>query len=157
MVLLKHLGCKHSKECTRKPEYAEPDEARAAMCCVHKSPTMLSIRGKKCQTPKCKHDAEFGRTEFNRPQFCCTHKPEGYVDVRKERRCEQEGCIENHELVYETTDEQGAVEQHKRCLKHAPAGYEGTRKRLCMYCDLDKYSVLVCNSCRQLMHKKEPC
>jgi hypothetical protein len=155
MVLLKHLGCKYGKECVRRPYYAEPDEARAKMCCVHKSATMTSIQNKKCQKPKCKHNAEFGKTEFNRPRFCETHKPEGYVDVRQEKRCQHDGCTADHELLYETTDDQGAVEQHKVCLAHAPPGYEESIKRMCKYCDIREDVPFVCRSCRQRGHKKE--
>ena len=155
MVPLKYNGCKHNKECVRMPLYAEPDEARATMCCVHKSTTMISVRNKKCQTPKCKHKAEFGKTEFNRPQFCCAHKPDGYVDVFKEKRCQHDGCTADHELLYETTDDQGAVEQHKVCLKHAPPGYEESLKRMCKYCDIREDVPFVCSSCRQRSHKKE--
>ena len=92
MVILKHQGCKYSAECMRAPRYAEPDEARAAMCCVHKSPTMINTRGKKCQYAKCKRDAEYGKDEFHRAQFCSDHKPEGSVDVHKEKRCQYDGC-----------------------------------------------------------------
>jgi hypothetical protein len=155
MVLLKHQGCKHSKECTRTPRYAEPDEARATMCGVHKSPTMTNIKSKKCQTVKCKHNAEFGKTEFNRPQFCGTHKPDGYADVRHERRCQHDGCPKDHELLYETTDDQGGIEQHKVCLAHAPPGYEESIKRMCKYCDIREDVPFVCRSCRQRGHKKE--
>ena len=155
MVVLTHRGCKHSKECMRAPYYAEPDEARATMCCVHKSATMTSIKSKKCQTAKCKHDAEFGKTEFSRPQFCCAHKPEGYVDVRQEKRCQHDGCTKDHELLYETTDDQGAIEQHKRCLEHAPPGYEESLKHTCRYCDIREDVPFVCRSCKQRSHKKE--
>ena len=158
MVLLAHRGCKHSKECTRHPRYAEPDEARATMCSDHKSPTMTSIESKKCQSAKCKRDAEFGKTEFHRPQFCSDHKPEGYVDVRQEKRCEaggHDGCPDDYDLVYETTDDQGLVEQHKVCLAHAPPGYEASLKRMCKYCDIREDVPFVCRSCKQRSHKKE--
>jgi hypothetical protein len=139
----------------RKPGYAEPDEARATMCSDHKSPTMTSIESKKCQTPKCKHNAEFGKTEFNRPQFCCAHKPEGYVDVRQEKRCGHDGCAKDHELLYETTDDQGAIEPHKVCFAHAPPGYEESLKRMCKYCDIREDVPFVCRSCKHRSHKKE--
>jgi hypothetical protein len=158
MVLLAHYGCNHSKECKRHPYYAEPDEARATMCSDHKSPTMTSVQIKKCQTPKCKRDAEFGKTEFNRLQFCSDHKPDDYVDVRREKRCQaggHDGCQDDHELVYETTDDQGAVKQHKVCLAHAPPGYEASLKRLCKYCDIREDVPFVCRSCKQRSHKKE--
>ena len=155
MVLLKHQGCKHSKECTRMPTYAEPGEARATMCCVHRSPTMISVKIKKCQTPKCKESAEFAKTESDRPQFCSDHKPEGYVDVRREKLCGHDGCPDDYDLVYETTDDQGLVEQHKVCLAHAPPGYEASIKRLCKYCDIRDDVPFVCRSCRQRSHKKE--
>jgi hypothetical protein len=155
MVLRKYFGCKHSKECVRMPFYAEPDEARATMCCVHRSPTMINLKNKKCQTPKCKHDAEFAKTEFNRPQFCSDHKPDDYVDVHKEKRCGHDGCPDDHELLYETTDDQGLVEQHKVCLAHAPPGYEASLKRMCKYCDIREDVPFVCRSCRQRSHKKE--
>jgi hypothetical protein len=158
MVLLKYFGCKHGKECTRKPFYAEPDEARATMCSDHKSPTMTSVQIKKCQEPKCRESAEYGKTEFNRPQFCGAHKPEGYVDVYAERRCEaggHDGCPDDYDLVYETTDDQGLVEQHKVCLAHAPPGYEASLKRMCKYCDIREDVPFVCRSCKQRSHKKE--
>ncbi len=155
MVPLKYFGCKHGKDCMRMPIYAEPGEARATMCCVHRSPTMISVWNKKCQSAECKHKAEFGKTEFSRAQFCGDHKPEGYVDVHKEKRCQHEGCAENHDLVYETTDDQGLVEQHKRCLAHAPPGYEASLKRMCKYCDIRDDAPFVCQSCRQRSHKKE--
>ena len=155
MVLLKHGGCKYSQLCMRQPGYAEPDEARATMCSDHKSKTMISTKGKKCQTPKCKHNAEFGKTELNRPQFCGIHKPDGYVDVGQERRCDNTGCPDDYDLVYETTDDQGAVKPHRACFKHAPPGYEETRKRLCKYCDIREDVPFVCRSCKQRSHKKE--
>jgi hypothetical protein len=119
---------------------------------------MTSVQIKKCQEPKCRESAEFGKTEFSRPQFCSDHKPEGYVDVRKEKRqqlCGHDGCPDDYDLVYETTDDQGLVEQHKVCLAHAPPGYEASIKRLCKYCDIREDVPFVCRSCKQRSHKKE--
>jgi hypothetical protein len=119
---------------------------------------MISVWSKKCQSAKCKRDAEFGKTEFHRPQFCGAHKPEGYVDVRREKRCQaggHDGCPDDHELLYETTDDQGLVEQHKVCLAHAPPGYEASLKRMCKYCDIREDVPFVCRSCKQRSHKKE--
>jgi hypothetical protein len=116
---------------------------------------MISARSKKCQSAKCKRNAEFGKTEFHRAQFCSDHKPEGYADVHKERRCQYDGCTADYDLVYETTDDQGLVEQRGVCLAHAPPGYEETLKRMCKYCDIREDVPFVCRSCKQRSHKKE--
>ena len=116
---------------------------------------MTRTNDKKCQTPKCRESAEFGKTEFSRAQFCGAHKPEGYADVYAERRCQYDGCTEDYDLVYETTDDQGLVEHHKVCLAHAPRGYEDTLKRMCKYCDIREDVPFVCRSCKQRSHKKE--
>ena len=153
MVRLLHLGCKHSRACMRAPRYAEPDEVRAKLCSDHKTKTMVSTESKKCQTPKCKHNAEFGKSESSRARFCIDHRPDGYVDVYAARRCEHAGCTADWDLTYETTE--GAVKQHKACLAHAPAGYEDSLKRFCRYCDIREDVEFVCVSCKQRMHKKE--
>ena len=84
-----------------------------------------------------------------------THKPEGYVDVRQEKRCQHDGCTEDHELLYETTDDTGIVQHHKVCFAHAPPGYEESIKRMCRYCDIREDVPFVCRSCKQRSHKKE--
>jgi hypothetical protein len=77
------------------------------------------------------------------------------VDVRQERRCTHDGCPDDHELLYETTDDHGLVGQHRVCLAHAPPGYEETLKRMCKYCDIREDVPFVCKSCKQRSHKKE--
>jgi hypothetical protein len=154
MVNVVEKQCAH-EGCSTKPGFNVPDQTKGLYCAKHKKTGMTSIHGKKCQAAKCKRDAEYGKDEFHRAQFCVTHKPDDYVDVYAERRCEHEGCTADYDLVYDKADEQGAVEQHRACLAHAPPVCADALKRMCKYCDIREDVPFVCLSCRRRMHKKE--
>lgn len=74
---------------------------KAKFCSVHKWPSMIDVRSRRCAAVDCKRQPSYG-FEGSRACFCAAHKTEGMVDVVS-RRCERPHCRRRPLYGYEVS------------------------------------------------------
>ena len=77
--------------CNTIPNYNIPGQTIPHYCVTHKTPTMIDVKNKTCETIGCNKQPAFNIPGEIKGRFCFEHKELSMVDV-KSKRCEIVGC-----------------------------------------------------------------